>query len=25
VVQDVDVPRFEHLVLDLLSRPTPRR
>jgi len=23
VVQDVDVPRFEHLTLDLLSRPTP--
>ena len=23
VVQDVDVPRFEHMVLDLLSRPTP--
>jgi purine nucleosidase len=23
VVQDVDVPRFEHMTLDLLSRPTP--
>jgi inosine-uridine nucleoside N-ribohydrolase len=23
VVLDVDVPRFEHMVLDLLSRPTP--
>jgi purine nucleosidase len=23
VVQDVDVPKFEHLTLDLLSRPTP--
>jgi inosine-uridine nucleoside N-ribohydrolase len=23
VIQDVDVPRFEHLVLDLLSRPPP--
>jgi len=23
VVQDVDVPRFEHMALDLLSRPTP--
>jgi purine nucleosidase len=23
VVQEVDVPRFEHLALDLLSRPTP--
>ncbi len=24
VVQDVDVPRFERLTLDLLSRPTPQ-
>jgi inosine-uridine nucleoside N-ribohydrolase len=23
VVQDIDVPRFEHLTLDLLSRPSP--
>jgi inosine-uridine nucleoside N-ribohydrolase len=23
VVQDVDVPRFERMTLDLLSRPTP--
>jgi purine nucleosidase len=23
VVQDVDVPRFEHLTLDLLSRAPP--
>jgi purine nucleosidase len=23
VVQEVDVPRFEHMTLDLLSRPTP--
>jgi purine nucleosidase len=25
VVQDVDVPMFEHMTLDLLSRPTPAR
>jgi hypothetical protein len=25
VIQEVDVPRFERLTLDLLSRPAPPR